>query len=172
MAEPNTRVVRTCSQCHGNQGLPVAEEDLVALADPDQVGEGAGLYAGGVGTAASIMGLSLVKRVLLRRFSRYAFCADCRIQPGDHPRRCRLVKALAALAFFAGFILVGIPVAIVLYAIGALVLRAEVARFAAAPRASSLPPLLEAYAVFVTSAVALGAVLVIFFGVVIYSEFS
>jgi hypothetical protein len=164
-----TRIIR-CSQCHGNQGLPVAEEDLVTLADTKQVGRGAGLHGGGAGCAASILGLSVVKRVLVRRFSRYAFCAACRNRPLDDPPRYRLVKTLAALAFFAGFTVVGMPLA-VLYAIGALTLRLEVSRFAAAPRVASLRLLLEAYGVFVTSAAALGAVLVVLAGVVIYVEF-
>ncbi len=143
----------------------------MTLADPKQVGRGAGLHGGGAGGAASILGLSVVKRVLVRRFSRYAFCAACRNRPLDDPPRYRLVKTLAALAFFAGFTVVGMPLAVVLYAIGALALRLEVSRFAAAPRVASLRPLLEAYGVFVTSAAALGAVLVVLAGVVIYIEF-
>jgi len=117
------------------------------------------------------VGLSLVKRVLLRRFSRYAFCAACRNRAGESPSRYRLVTTLAALAFFAGFSVLGIPLAIVLYAVGALALRLEVTRFAAAPRFASLRPLLEAYGVLATSAAALAVVLVVLAGVVIYVEF-
>jgi hypothetical protein len=119
-----------------------------------------------------VMALSVVKRMLLRRFSRYSFCAECRRQPGDPPTRLnRLVKVLAALAFFAGFTLIGTPLAVILYLIGGLALRTGVKRFAAAPRAASLRPLLEAYGVFVTSMGALGALLAVLAGVVVYSEF-
>jgi len=170
VGEAKTRIIRACSQCRRNGGLPVAEEDLVAFADPQQVGSGAGLYGGGAGGAASIVGLSVLQRALLRRFSRYAFCAACRNRAGESPSRYRLVKTLAALAFFAGFSVLGIPLAIVLYAVGALALRRELTRFAAAPRFASLRPLVEAYAVLVTSAAALGVVLVVLAGVVIYVE--
>lgn len=163
---PRTR----CSQCRREGSQGITEDELFLLADPGQVEAGAGAYGGGLGVGASLMGLAVLRRHLLRRFSRYSFCAACRERPAPSAPHYRAIKALAVTAFFAGFLIVGLPLAIVLYLVAAILVRREFAGFAAAPRFASLGPLLEAYAVLVTSATALGLLVLVMAGVVVYIE--